>query len=168
MKIGDAINATGRRVSIMDAATTILTLNLERGTHSVKVYALAYSAGNYPEISVLGRLDAVEKRLQRLRHRTVLGDNAEAMLAAANAELEQQYPGVGAFIVDSLTSAYKLADGAIKIDFDAEFDVVETGGAVDEDVSGASSRKFRINYQLAAENEEPVVVINEYNPAKGG
>jgi|GEM_PF-5612596 len=64
-EIREAIQATGRPISIIDVPSTEVVVRLADKEHSISVFASGFCASAYPEIEALQRLVKIEKLAQR-------------------------------------------------------------------------------------------------------
>ena len=99
--------------SIVDAATTTITVRLEKKSGEAGHHALAWAAQQYPGVPELARLAAIEKRLQVILTVARAGGSASAnkILALANKRLRVQHPLAKPLALADLRSYGTMPDG---------------------------------------------------------
>jgi len=98
----------------MDAATTILRVNVDGREHEAKYYALGTTARQYPNIRQLAQLRAIEQRLRNGMNVIYAGgiEGLEEHLDAINTRLAAEHPGVPRLTKEHLTSSIVRVDGS--------------------------------------------------------
>ena len=98
---------------MMDGATSKFTVDLPKGTHSVEIYALTLAARQFPQVSEIQQLVAIEKRCRQLIARINLGDpeQTKQLLRAVNQKLHAAYPDVPGFEESDFLFATNFKDG---------------------------------------------------------
>jgi len=114
-KMEAAVKAAGGDAgpAVIDAGSTIVRVNADGREIRASCYALGYQAGRFPDVATLAQLDAVAKRLERLRHETCAGGREEIAkrVEAVNAALAKAHPGVPPLATDDLRGARREEDG---------------------------------------------------------
>ncbi len=107
--IRSAIEKSGKQVRIADAPSLDVSINLGQGTHEVSVYAVSFSARQFPDIEPLANLAAIEKTCRHLLAVTDLGgfENLEKSIEQVNEKLAKDHPEIPAMTVDNLQFASK-------------------------------------------------------------
>ncbi|MCH2180207.1 MAG: hypothetical protein MK106_15540 [Mariniblastus sp.] len=99
------------RVMISDALSSRFTVNLERGSHEVTVYALEFTQNHHPDIEALARLLAIEKRLQHHVAMIEIGETekVQEILRAMNDELKKKRASLRPLTVEDIVYARRRA-----------------------------------------------------------
>ncbi len=114
-KIANAQNS----IRVADAGTSEFTINLERGKHTCKVYALKLAARHQDDIPEIKALIRLENQMFHLIHLASLGgkESAEEYLKQANQKIAQKDKSVTPLELSDLVSAVQYSDGRIQGNF---------------------------------------------------
>ena len=98
---------------MMDAGTTRFTVNLDKHSNSVEIYALPQAAGKFADVPSVTSMIAIASRCRKLVAETKLGstEEAEAALADVNLKAAKQAPNLPKFSLLHLQFAEQFADG---------------------------------------------------------
>ena len=101
------------RVMIADAMSSRFAVNLKRGSHVVNVYALEFTRSQHPDIEMLDRLLAIEKRLQHHVAIVEIGDEkqVQAILQAMNRELKKKRPAAPPLLARDIIYTRRVEGG---------------------------------------------------------
>jgi hypothetical protein len=140
-------------VRIADAATSCFSVNLQRGTHTVNVYALMFAARQFTEIRDLQRLVEIENQSRRLVAQTNLGtgDAVTKIMKLVNQKLEQTNPGLAPFEAADVQFATRYTGGKFQATFEKTYAATEN----------APARTINARYLQNAKHLDPQISIRE-------
>ena len=115
----EAARAKGRIGRILDSSTVSIRVRVNGKEQEVSYYALSFFAKRHPEVAELQRLNAVNKRLDRLMSFIRAGGRkgATEYLQQANQELKKKFPKESPFTLDDLRYCNMYANGTTKLQF---------------------------------------------------
>ncbi len=152
-QIREELTKTGRLFAIADAGESVIRVCSGKHQKEVKFYALSHAARQFPEISALQRLYAIEQELKRTATWVRIGgdEGAQSVLALVNGYLLRKHPDIEPLTLKNLNTAVSDADGNLTVYFSRRG--FEQLGARMRNISA-------ITYHPSGHNAKPTVTVN--------
>ncbi len=114
---------SGQNLRITDAGTSEFKVNLQRGSHTVQIYALFAMAPRYENIESLQRMLEIENRCKQLIAQTNLGTgkDVEEMLVAINKKLKTLQPDFAPIDIADVRYATRYVGGKLQANFEKSY-----------------------------------------------
>ena len=122
---------TGRQVFIADAPTSKFSINLQRGSNSVEIYALTSAVRTFSEIEEIKKLLEISKKCRKLIAVCHLGNEQQTneLLAKVNEKLKENHPNLDAFEAKDVRFATLYTDGKFNASFRKLFEATNDSAA---------------------------------------
>ena len=152
-QIREEQNKTGRLFAIADAGESIIRVCSGKHQKEVKFYALSHAARQFPEISALQRLYAIEQEIKRMATWVRIGgdEGAQSVLALVNGYLSRKHPDIEPLTLENLSGAVTDPGGNLTVYFSRRG--FEQPGARMRNISA-------ITYHPSGHNTGPTVTVN--------
>lgn len=154
LRIREEQNSSGRLFAIADAGESIMRVCTGALLKETRFYALSHAAEQFPEITALQQLHAIEQELKRIVTWVRVGGDAgaRAILASANEQLSSKHPDLEPLDMDNLKLAVTGSDGKLTVYFTRRG--FEQQGEHMRDISVVVFYPF-------GQNTKPVITVNE-------
>jgi len=151
--------ADQNKLSVLDANSSVFTIDLPKGKHEVEVYALWNVARRFPEMLEIKRLTAVEKRCQLEISKIQLGGDADKVLQLVNKKVDELGLKLSPFTLKDMRLASRMGNGRFQVSFQRPISI--TG-----DDPASKSRLFHAIYYVKDAKSEPTVSFFGLPPKK--
>ena len=110
-------------LAVADAPTTQLTVNLDKHSQQIEIYALQFVAKGMQQVPSVASMTALSSRAKSIVARIRIGGDQQvnAAVNALNAELTKKDPKATKFDSGNLQYAEQFVDGRIKASFNQEY-----------------------------------------------
>ncbi|MFT5300685.1 MAG: hypothetical protein ACI87E_003116 [Mariniblastus sp.] len=105
------------KIKVMDAASSVFVVELQKGRHEVAVYAMWNAVNSFPDYEPLAHLAAIEKRCTTLVSLIHLGDDGPAVLKVVNSALADLKLGLKPFTIEEMRMANRAGNGRFQVAF---------------------------------------------------
>lgn len=139
---------TGNEIFIADAPTSKFSINLQRGSNSVDIYALTSAVRTFSEVEEVQSLMEISKKCRNLIAQCHLGNEQQTneLLAKVNEKLKAKHPNLGVFTAEDVRFATRYTDGKFTASIHKTFDATK-----DFPACSVLARVKRSNAQAAYE-----------------
>lgn len=106
---------------IMDAATTQMTIHLDKHSQQTDIYALQFVARKMQQVQSVAAMTALSSRAQSIIANTKIGDSGPRAIAELNKTLAARDPDARKFVASNLQFAEQFVDGRVKASYNQEY-----------------------------------------------
>jgi hypothetical protein len=126
-ELDNKMAVSGQQLFIADAPTSKFSVNLQRGSNSVEIYALSSAASTFSEIEEIQTLLEIQKKCRQLIAICNLGNEQQTneLLIKINQQMKAKHPDLAAFEAKDVRFATRYTDGKFQASFRKSFKETE-------------------------------------------